>query len=425
MRAEIDRPLRFLACGVNFPPEVVGIGKYTGEMCEWLAARGHEVRVIVPPPWYPDWKERSWAKPGPLEDWRGVKVRRVPLFIPKGGGGLARLAQAASFGLTSLPALAVESRRATDIVWVVAPSLGAVPGALLSAALGGAVSWLHVQDFEVDASFELDILGGRLSRSLALGLERFLLRRFDVVSTISTSMAGRLLAKGVDPARIVLLPNWVDLDAIHPERSGAAFREELQIPQGAVVAMYSGSMGKKQGVEILALAARGLEGDPSVHFVFCGGGTGRAELERFCAGLRNITWMPLQPSERLGDLLAMADIHLLPQRAGAADLMMPSKLCGMLASGRPVVATAEPGTAVGEIVPHAGLRTPPGNAAEFTAAILALAHSRELRERLGRAGRDFAEIRFCRNAILTSFESEVRLRIAVRDANPSLRREPT
>ena len=104
-----------------------------------------------------------------------------------------------------------------------------------------------------------------------------------------------------------------------------------------------GSMYAKQGLEILAEAAHRC---PQVQFVFCGNGAGRADFEARCRGLANVRFLDLQPMARLGELLTCADVHLLPQRADAADLVMPSKLTGMLASGRPVVATAHAGTEV-------------------------------------------------------------------------------
>jgi colanic acid biosynthesis glycosyl transferase WcaI len=412
VRTESSRSIHFLACGINFAPEEVGTGKYNSEMCQWLAARGHEVRAIVPPPWFPDWKDRPEGTRTGREMWNGVAVRRVPIYVPRRPSGLRRLLQTASFALSSFPALIGAARHRTDVVWVSAPSMGAAPGALLAAAISGAVSWIHIQDFEVDTAFELGLLRGKLPRRIALGVERRLLRGFDVVSTISERMVARLIEKGVDPSKVVLLPNWVDLESIRPDLSGASYRAELGIADNVAVALYAGSMGCKQGLELLAAAANGMRDDPSVHFVFCGEGVGRAALERASAGLPNVSWLPLQPRERLGSLLAFADMHLLPQRAGAADLVMPSKLGGMLASGRPVIATALPGTAVGDTVARAGLITPPGNAEAFCDAIRRLARSPEFRTAIGQVGRELAQAQLNMGSILGAFEFEMEERLS-------------
>lgn len=298
-----------------------------------------------------------------------------------------------------------------DVVWVVVPAFFCAPGAWLTARLSGAPVWLHVQDYEVDAAFDLGLLKGERIKRFVLAVERFIFKRFDVVSTISGRMLDRALSKGVKPDRAVMFPNWVDISSIHPRLAGGSYRAELGFSADDVVALYSGNMGNKQGLEILADAARLLVTHPTLRFVFCGNGAGRAELEARCAGLPNVTFLDLQPLERLGDLLTCADIHLLPQRADAADLVMPSKLTGMLASGRPVVVTAHPGTEVARVVEGCGLVVPPEQANVFADAIAALADDAEQRARFGVAARRYAEENLDKDAVLRRFESDL-LRLA-------------
>lgn len=412
--------MRILIYGINFSPELTGIGKYTGEMAAWLAARGHQVRVVTAPPYYPDW--RVWAG---FSGWRyqvadeaggSLRVVRCPLWVPARPAGLTRLLHLASFALSSLPVLLGQWRWRPEVVFVVEPPLFCAPGALLLARLCGAKAWLHIQDFEVDAAFDLGLLSGARLQRMVLAGERWLLRRFDRVSTISRRMLALAQAKGVAAECLVLFPNWVDVLAIQPggpkigagETAPHALRAELQIEPTALVALYSGNMGKKQGLEILAEAATRLRNAAGLVFVFCGNGVGRADLVAHCAGLPNVRFLDLQPLARLGELLTMADIHLLPQRADAADLVMPSKLTGMLASGRPVVATARADTELANAVAGCGVVTPPGDAAAFAAAITALAQDAPLRARLGAAARDYAVCHLGgRDAILGQIEAEL------------------
>ncbi len=163
-------------------------------------------------------------------------------------------------------------------------------------------------------------------------------------------------------------------------------------------------MGKKQGLEILAQAASLSRSRTDLVWVFCGEGAGRGDFEQLCTGLPNVRWMPLQPLERLGELLTMADIHLLPQRADAADLVMPSKLNGILASGRPVVATARAGTEVANVVAGCGVVVACDDAAAF---VLALADDAPRRAALGRAARTYAETNLGHAAVLGAFEVEL------------------
>lgn len=404
--------MKILLISLNFYPELTGIGKYTGEMSIWLSTAGHQLRVITAPPYYPDWRvDPSYsARRYAFERVAGAQVFRAPLWVPRKPGGLKRLLHLASFSLSSLPLLVAQWRWKPDLVWVVEPPLMCAPAAAAFASLRGAKSWLHIQDYEVDAAFDLGLIKGNTLRRGVQGAERWLMRRFDRVSTISGRMVDRALAKGMAPERIVHFPNWVDISGITPLAPASAYRAELGLAADAVVALYSGNMGNKQGLEILADVARLLQDDPSIQFVFGGNGSGRADLQARCAGLPNVRFLDLQPLERLNDWLGLADVHLLPQRADAADLVMPSKLTGMLASGRAVLATAMPETELGRVVTEdaaCGLVVPPENAAAMAEALRALAADPARRAELGANGRQYAERELSQDVILRRFEAQL------------------
>ena len=313
----------------------------------------------------------------------------------------------ASFALSSLPVMLRQLLWLPDAVWVVEPPLFCAPTAWAVARLSGARAWLHISDYEVDAAFDLGLLKGKTLKRMVLAAEHWLMRRFDVVSTVSQRMLERALSKGVDPQRLVAFPNWVDVGAFIGA-SGRAYRDELGIAQDAVVVLYSGNMGRKQGLEIMAQVAKACAeqryDSDRLWFVFCGNGVGRTDLLAECEGIPNVRFMDLQPAARLPDLLAMADIHLLPQRADAADLVMPSKLTGMLASARPVVATAHAGTELANVVRMCGLVVPPEDPLAMTEAVLALAVNQPWREQLGLAGRQHAVHQIDRESVLQRFE---------------------
>jgi len=399
--------MKLLIYGINFAPEMTGIGKYTGEMAQWLAAQGHEVRVVTAPPYYPAWA--VWpgysARHYRHEVWNGADVTRTPLWVPRQPSGLRRVVHLASFALFSLPSLAAQWWWRPDAVWVVAPAFACTPGALALARLSGARAWLHIQDYEVDAAFELGMLKGARLRASVSAVERWLMRRFDRVSTISQRMLDRAREKGVNDARLVHLPNWVDVSAVRPLSAPSTYRAQLGIADDAVVALYSGNMGAKQGLEVLSELARKLSHRPEIQFVYCGQGAGREALVRDCSGLANVHFLDLQPVERLPDLLGLADIHLLPQRADAADLVMPSKLTGMLSSGRPVVAGARPET-------QCGVLATPDDAASFAAAVEQLANQPALRQALGHRARAWAEQNLARDSVLRQFELALQACIA-------------
>lgn len=401
--------MRILVYGINYSPELTGIGKYSGEMAEWLSTRGHEVRVVAAPPYYPEWRVGKGYSPWDYrrEQINGVKVWRCPLWVPARPSGLKRLAHLASFALSSLPVIVRQVFWRPDVVLAIEPPLMCAPAALAAAGLSGACSWLHVQDFEVEAAFDLGILRAHWIRSLVLFVERTLMRGFRRVSTISPNMMERLCAKGVARSKAVLFPNWADLKAIYPLDRPNALREELGIGAEEVVALYSGNMGEKQGLEVVLEAARILSGSVSLRFVLCGDGAAKARLQECYQALPNVRWLSLQPIERLNALLNLADIHLLPQRGDVADLVMPSKLTGMMASGRPVVATANAGTQVAQTIEGSGIVTPPGDAHALAEALATLSDDEETRMEFGRAARSYAEKNLGRDAILENFLREV------------------
>ena len=408
--------MRLLFLGLNYTPELTGIGKYSGEMMEWLAGRGHEVRVVTTPPYYPAWRVSdgyTWWQYRRETSGAGARIYRCPLWVPAAPNGLKRVAHLSSFAASSLPVMLAQAMWRPDLVLTVEPAFTCAPVTLLAARLCGAPAWLHIQDFEIDAAFDLGLLpSGGAVHKFAQRCERLLRSRFSQLSTISQGMLKRLPEKGIDASRTMLFPNWADIDSVTPLDKASPFREELGITPDQIVLLYSGNMGAKQGLEILPQLASALRTLRQIHFIFCGDGAYRTQLEQAVAGFSNVSFLPLQPRERLNDLLNAADIHLLPQRAGAADLVMPSKLTGMLASGRPVIATAAAGTQVERAVKGRGTAVAPGNLEELVQAVTALAENAEMRCCMGRAARAFAEQELARDPILLRFESAMERLVA-------------
>jgi colanic acid biosynthesis glycosyl transferase WcaI len=404
--------MRILINTINFSPELTSTGKYTGEMAAWLAARGHSVRVVTTPPHYPQWqiadgyssyrykREKPAVSVGPNKP----DVFRCPVWVPRVPRGLQRLLYLGSFAVSSCPAMLRQVSWRPEVVLLVEPTFSGFPHTLCIAWLTGAASWLHIQDFEVDVAFGLKYFSSPRLMRWVHALERFVLKKFDRVSAISERMVDRLASKGVDASHRVLFPNWVDTSEIFPLPNGGTFRGELGVSSETVVALYSGNMGMKQGLNVLGETCKVLASRANIQFVFCGDGPYRETLVRMTSGISNVRFLTLQPVEKLNELLNAADIHLLPQLGGAADLVMPSKLTGMMASGRPVVATSQPGTQLSAVLDGRGIITPPGEAEAFAAAIAQLAEQPALRRGLGLKAREYAVARMSRDLILEDFE---------------------
>jgi colanic acid biosynthesis glycosyl transferase WcaI len=119
-------------------------------------------------------------------------------------------------------------------------------------------------------------------------------------------------------------------------------------------------------------------------------------------GLTNVMFFPLQPLERLNELLNLADIHFLPQRSDAEDLVMPSKLTNMMASGRPVIATAMPGTQIANVLVDSGIVVRPDDVDGVCAAIISLVEDSDRCTRLGNNGRIYAVQHWGHDNVLSS-----------------------
>ena len=395
-----------LIVGINYAPEPVGIGPYTQGLAEALVVAGAKVEAIAAKPYYPQWRTADGYAGGGWHhaDEAGVTLTRCPIYVPSNPSGLRRIVHLASFAASALPmALRAALRRPAErpqLVVVIAPALLSVVTAWLAARLAGARLWIHVQDFEVEAALATGLMqDGSLPARLARWIEARLLRLGDRVSTISPQMCAKLVAKGIAPERVFEMRNWADA-RFAPDPAGAmALRREWRLGQ-QVVALYAGNIARKQGIEILVEAARLLQQRSDIAVVICGEGPNRAELEHLAAGLANVQLHDLQPAARMGAMLTMADLHLLPQIAGAADLVLPSKLTNMLASGRPVVATTEPGTGLYGEVDGCGVITPPGDAAALAVAVAALADDPARRALLGAAAAQRAAERWAKPAII-------------------------
>ncbi len=418
--------MKILLVSNLYRPEPSGVSHYSGDLAESLAARGHDVAVVSANPSYPHWKLYegfgAWRWSSARE--AGVSVRRAPVYVPATPTAKNRLLHYGSFAASALAPLVQLARRwRPDVVIHVVPTLLASPVVLLAARLAKARTWLHVQDFEVEAAFSLgQMSGGRAARA-ALAFERAVIRRFDKASSISPEMCAKLVNKGCPPERVSELRNWAAIDQIRPQPD-SPLRERWGV-RTPHVALYSGAIGKKQGLDLVIEAAHRLRHRDDLTFIVCGNGPDRPEMEARTAGLPHFQWHDLQPMAELNNVLNLATVHLLPQRAGAADLVLPSKLTNMLASGRPVVATATAGTGLAREVEGCGLVVPPGDAGAMADGIEHLIDDPASWALYAQAARRRAEEVWDRERIIDRFEVELeQLCLAPRRGGASCATQP-
>jgi colanic acid biosynthesis glycosyl transferase WcaI len=334
-------------------PELTGVGKYNGEMLEYLSLTQDNVYAVVPPPYYPEWKVHEGYKSHKYNKMKqgNLTVIRCPIYVPKQMSVLKRIIYLFSFSFSSMLPLFSLFRKKIDVIVVTQPTLFCVPVALLFAKLGKCKTVLHIQDFEVDAMLGLNMMNDNWVVKIIKKFESFLIRRFDLVSSISYSMLDRAIAKGVSEKKLTLFPNWSDTEFVTPTTCGKTLKREWGFSEKDKVILYAGNIGQKQGLEVVLETAKHYTKNTHVKFVLVGTGVYLDTLKKMVEqqNITNLFFKPLQPWERVPEMLALTDIHLVVQKKGAADAVLPSKLTNILSAGGHALVTAEAHTELGQI----------------------------------------------------------------------------
>ncbi|MBV5245385.1 glycosyltransferase [Mycolicibacterium sp. PAM1] len=374
--------------GINYPPEPTGIAPYTGGLAAGLAAAGHRVTAHVAHPHYPEWRILSgygqWTR-GELID--GVDVRRRWHFVPSSPRGLRRLLSELSFGVR----LTFARWGAPQLVIAVSPALFSTALAMLRLRLTprGPHSIVWVQDIYSLGLTETGEGSGLVLR-ITKWVEGRVLRSADQVVVIHQRFADYVTSKlGVSPSRVAVVRNWTHLQpsaTVDP----AAAKATLGWTEAATIAVHTGNMGAKQGLQNIVEAARlADEHDVPVHFILVGDGGERNELEELAQGVLRLTFVdPLADAEyRLA--LGAADVLIVNEKPGVSAMAMPSKLTSYFDAGRPVVAaTDRNGITASEVTEaDAGLVIPAGDPRALLDAVLMMRANPEEAARFGANGR--------------------------------------
>jgi colanic acid biosynthesis glycosyl transferase WcaI len=375
----------------HFDPDLAPTGVVMSRIVRELAARGHELHVVTSLPWYADHRvdPRYAGRLIRRERTEWGTITRVHPF-PTDKSSIAR--RAAGFvGYSALAGLTGLVGRRCDVTLAMSPPLTlGLTGAVMSLTRGRPFVF-NVQDVFPDVAIEL----GKLP-SWAVGpskaLERWSYRSANATTVLSRDLQENLQAK-VPPGhrnRIRVIPNFVDTDAIVPLDRMTNYRRELGIGDELVV-MYAGNVGFSQSFELIEAAADHFAGRNDVVFVVNGDGSAKADLMARCVGRPNVRFAGYQPVERLSEVLAIGDVHLVLLKEGLAASSVPSKSYSILAAGRPLLASIDRGTEIERMVIEAntGVTVGPNDPASFNAALESLLDSKATRERMGINGRQW------------------------------------
>lgn len=390
--------LKLLVLCPHFDPDTAPTGAVMSRIVEELGALGHEVHVVTSLPWYREhrvdeaWSTVRWRDRTATTGW-GTIAR----LDPHAGGDKRNLVRRAvgfiGFSVVSIVAGVLAGRRGRRVDAVIAMS----PPLTLGVA-GRLVAWIrraplifNIQDVFPDAAVETGAITNRWVIGAARALEKVSYLSSSRVTVLSQDLADNVVSKiGASKAtRVVVIPNFVDTERIVPLDAATDYRRELGLTDRPVV-MYAGNIGYSQSLEMLVAAARAR---PDVDFVINGTGSARSDLERSARGLTNLIFGDFQPPERLSEVLATGDIHVVPLRRGLGRVSVPSKTYSIMAAGRPIVAAVDAGTEVTRLVDGArsGLVVPPDETESFIAAIDRLVSDRDVRCDMGQRARAFVE----------------------------------
>lgn len=341
---------RILLISHNFSPEPIGVGKYNGEMINWLAKAGYSCTVITTFPYYPFWKVQApytnrWYKKEVVnypESGAELTIYRCPSYIPQNPTGGRRTMQDFSYLMSKFFVVTrfLFSKQQFDLIITIAPPFHlAYLGLMLRSVKGGRLLY-HIQDLQIEAARDLNLFKNATVLKVLFKIERSILSKANYASTISDGMISRVKTK-VD-RDIIFFPNWVDTDAFFPFADKGGVKQSWGYDKDDLICLYSGAAGIKQGLEHVIAAAEELKNHDNIKFIICTSGPYKEELKRDAEarGLQNVAFMQLQPKEKFNEFLNLADVHLVVQKASAGDLVMPSKLSTILAVGGLSIITA-------------------------------------------------------------------------------------
>jgi colanic acid biosynthesis glycosyl transferase WcaI len=399
--------LRLLILSIRYAPEFTSNAIVVTGLAQQLGARGHQVTVLAGTPHYQLARVPApylW-RPFRREVQAGVQVIRCWAF-PKSEGKLAKLLNYVSFTLTSLVAAFFTPR--PDAVMVVSPPFWLALIAFLLRAFRGCPVVYNAQDLLPEAYVaSREIQEGGLTRAMNRLVTR-VYRRCDRITVITPSFVEPIVKRGVAPARVSVIANYVNTQAVTPLPRDNAFRQRHALGSGFVV-MYAGNIGYTHGTELLADAASTLASIPDLLFVVIGGGSRHAALERLAheRRLANMRFLPTQPPEQLPLMLATADVFVLTSKPGVGMTSFPGRIYNFLLAGRPVVASVDEDSDLASVLRQgeAGLVTAPGNLVDFCQAITTLYHDAPRRERLGRNGAAYMARHYSPQAVVEQYEA--------------------
>jgi len=386
--ARPSRRRHLLVFGINYAPEPTGTALNTTWQTEALGELGWDVEIVTGVPHYPMWRR----VPAPRRERRGdVRVTRRRHYIPAEQTAIHRGVYEITWVVSALPT--IRGRRDVDVVLGIVPSLGGAALATLAAARYGVPCALVFQDVIARAAEMSGMAGASRVASRVQTVETALARRADGIGIVAEGYRDYFVRGGVDPSRIFRIRNPARLGA--PREPREQVRARLGWPDDVFVALHTGSMGHKQGLENVLRAADLARDDPGLVFVLQGDGNQKTKLEEDARRLRlpNVRFLPIAPADEFPGIVCAADALLLNQRGSVSNMSMPAKLASYFLAGVPVIAAVSLGDETSKEVDASGggVVIPPERPERLLDEIAKLRRDPERALQLGRTGLSYAQ----------------------------------
>lgn len=404
------RIMRILIYSYNYYPEPIGIAPLMTELAEGLVKRGHEVRVVTGMPNYPERRiyEGYRNKFYLTEERNGVIIQRSYIWVRGPKPGLVdRLLLDSSFMFTSI-FQAFKGWKPDLIFATVPPLLVSLPVTFYAGARHCPII-LNLQDIVSEAAVRVKLVKSRLLLKAAQTVEAYTYKVANRISVIAEGFTDKLVEQGIPKEKIVYIPNWVDTNFIRPlPKANNPFRCKYQL-QDKFVVLYSGNIALTQGLETVIQTARLLQHIPEIAFVIAGEGDAVEELKQICVQCQadNVLLIPLEPREKLPEMLSAANVGLVVQKKGVTAFNLPSKIPVLLASGCAIIASVpDTGTAKQAVLTSGGgVVVPPEDPQALADSIVELYQQPDKVQFLGQQGRKYAEEYYSIEQALNQYES--------------------
>lgn len=335
--------MKLLVSSMTFAPDHSGISLYATDFAAFAAEQGHQVTVVTTFSWYPKWIKRPEDK-GKLfqtDLYKGIKVLRGYLYVPKKVTTLTRMLQEISFILFTLINFTRAGRHDTIVLFTTPINLGLV--GVLFRKLWGAKLVINVQDLQLDAAKSLGMIGRLPIVEVMNGVEKYSYEHADLVTSISTAMVDIIAKKGIVKEKLYLWPNWINVAEANNQGIKGEFRKKFPKYRDKTIIGYAGNIGIKQGLSVLIDLSKEFKHRDDLIFLIIGQGGDIVNLRTYAQEkqTKNLDFIDFLSQEDYFNFLSDADIVFLSQKKDSGDVYFPSKLLGIMAKEKLIFISAD------------------------------------------------------------------------------------